>query len=148
MNIIIISLIIKTGKTNVFLFGNYLCHTKKQKTRFDLMPYKESYFPDAMQYSIDYKSLHLVSFATEVFFEGSEAQIETSLNWLDQDLKRATQNREKRPWIIVMGHRPLYCSITSNEDCAWKAERLRFGGNHTRGLETLLTKYQVDLYLW
>lgn len=115
--------------------------------RFDLMPHRQSDFPDAMQYSINYKSLHFISFDTEVFFEGSDDQIATSLNWLEQDLIKASRSRSERPWIVVIGHRPLYCSIMSNLDCTEYAERLRFGYNHTGGLETLLTKYHVDLYL-
>ncbi|KAI8087527.1 Metallo-dependent phosphatase-like protein [Thamnidium elegans] len=117
------------------------------KHRFDLLPYRQSNFADAMQYSINYKALHLISFSTEVFFYGSDDQIKTALNWLEQDLIKATRNRSLRPWIIVIGHRPLYCSILSNVDCKENAERLRFGVDGKFGLETLLTKYNVDLYL-
>ncbi|GAN08506.1 conserved hypothetical protein [Mucor ambiguus] len=115
---------------------------------FDLMPYHESNFDDAMQYSIDYKSLHLISFATEVFFEGSDAQVQTSLQWLENDLIKASRRRAKVPWIIVIGHRPLYCSILSNPDCKENAETLRFGHSKQQGLESLLVKYNVDMYLW
>ncbi|KAI7897263.1 Metallo-dependent phosphatase-like protein [Mucor mucedo] len=117
------------------------------KNRFDLLPYKQSDFSDAMQYSINYKSLHLISFATEVFFYGSPEQIQTSLNWLEQDLIKATRQRSSVPWIAVIGHRPLYCSILSNPDCAENAERIRFGFDQQLGLETLLTKYNVDAYI-
>ncbi len=27
------------------------------------------------------------------------------------------ENRSKRPWIIIMGHRPMYCSTHDNDDC-------------------------------
>lgn len=27
------------------------------------------------------------------------------------------ENRAKRPWIITMGHRPMYCSNNDNDDC-------------------------------
>ncbi|KAK4514725.1 Phosphate metabolism transcription protein [Mucor velutinosus] len=112
---------------------------------FDLMPYYESNFDNAMQYSIDYKSLHLISFATEVFFEGSDAQVQTSLQWLESDLIKASRRRAKVPWIIVIGHRPLYCSILSNPDCKENAETLRFGHSKQQGLESLLVKYNVDI---
>lgn len=122
------------------------------KNRFDLMPYRQSDFPNAMLYSINYKSLHLVSFSTEAFFEGTEDEITTALHWLEQDLIKATLSRSQRPWIIVMGHRPLYCSILSNDDCTSYADKLRFGtgtlgGTERGGLENLLTKYNVDLYI-
>lgn len=118
------------------------------KHRFDLLPYRESNFENSLQYSINYKSLHLISFSTEVFFEGSEAEAMTSLNWLEQDLIKANRARSRVPWIIVIGHRPLYCSIADDDDCTKDAELLRFGYDKKRGLETLLTKYNVDLYLW
>ena len=27
------------------------------------------------------------------------------------------ENRAKRPWIMVMGHRPMYCSNSVGDDC-------------------------------
>src|SRR5690606_37957010 len=64
-------------------------------------------------------------------------------DWLEQDLIYANspQNRTQRPWIIAMGHRPLYCSSTKGKDCTSHAETFR------RELEPLLNKYQVDLVL-
>ncbi|KAI8988299.1 Metallo-dependent phosphatase-like protein [Mycotypha africana] len=119
------------------------------KNRFDLMPYRESGFDNALQYSINYKNLHLVSFDTEVFFEGSEEEVLTALHWLEEDLIEANKRRSKVPWIIVFGHRPLYCSVMSSSDCVEKAEKLRFGEpvDKNYGLETLLSRYKVDLYL-
>lgn len=123
------------------------------KNRFSIVPFSESDFPDPTMYSFDYKSLHLVSFSSEVFFEmGSYDQIQTALKWLDDDLTRANLNRHERPWIIVMAHRPMYCSPGEHEDCTWKAETMRLGpmynGKRTGGLEALLLKHRVDIYLW
>ncbi|KAI8990155.1 Metallo-dependent phosphatase-like protein [Pilobolus umbonatus] len=117
------------------------------KHRFNLMPYRESGFVDAMQYSLNYKSVHFISISTEVFFDKTEDQMVASLNWLEDDLIEANKMRDKVPWIVVIGHRPLYCSYLSKKDCNENAEKLRFGNGGQRGLEVLFNKYQVDLYL-
>lgn len=114
------------------------------KHRFNILPFRESGYPDdATMYSFDYKALHFVSFSSEVFFSSSSlAERTRALAWLDTDLDLANQNRHARPWIIVMAHRPLYCTAPDDSDCTAKAEIMR------RGLEQLLLKHRVDLYLW
>lgn len=112
------------------------------KHRFSILPHAESGFPDPTMYSFDYKALHLVAISSEVFFEnGSPDQMEAALHWLEADLQAARQ--AKRPWIVVMAHRPLYCtpSDPEDEDCGWKAEVMR---HH---LEALFLRYRVDIYL-
>lgn len=70
--------------------------------------------------------------------------IQTQLNWLKRDLKAATspENLRVRPWIIVMGHRPMYCS-NDDGDCPKGGDRpTRFF------LEQLFCEYGVDLHLY
>lgn len=125
------------------------------KRRFDHLPFNESNSSTPMLYSFDYKSMHLVSFSTEAFFSNDTNELQTALQWLEQDLKRANAMRQERPWLVVMGHRPLYCTPRNDKDCSWKADILRHGllsaDNTTRttlGMEELFIKYKVDLYLW
>ncbi|KAI7848953.1 Metallo-dependent phosphatase-like protein [Circinella umbellata] len=128
----------------------YTYNFSHYKNRFSINPYIESGFDDPTLYSFDYKSLHLVSFSSEVFFDqGSPEQIQTALHWLDQDLTKANENRHKRPWIMVFAHRPLYCSPSESEDCTWKANTMRYGRNDTDlgGLEELFLKHRVDVYI-
>lgn len=104
-----------------------------------------------MFYSINYKSLHLVSFSTEIYFTGSTEEIRTALNWLEADLTKANQIRDQRPWIIFLTHHPIYCSVVS-ADCTTKAATIRDGiadaNNQTwGGLEDILLKYKVDIYM-
>ena len=123
--------------------------------RFNLLPYQESKSPSPLMYSFDYKSLHLVSISTEPFFEEDEGsaveQVRTLMNWMDQDLKN-----HQGKWVVVIGHRPLYCSPANDKDCSYKADTLRNGiiskqDNVTRltqGLEEVFTRHKIDLYLW
>ncbi|CAO3645069.1 unnamed protein product [Cunninghamella blakesleeana] len=123
------------------------------KNRFNILPYKESGADNPLFYSIDYKSIHLVSFSTEIYTEpNTPEQLQYALNWLETDLTKANQHREKRPWIIFMTHHPLYCSVTTNESCSTKALLIRNGpvdatGKASGGLEPILRKHKVDLYL-
>lgn len=104
-----------------------------------------------MFYSINYKSLHIVSFSTEVYFSGNNDEIQTAINWLEKDLVEANRNRLERPWIILLTHHPIYCSIISS-DCTTKASMIRDGitdGNNKTwgGLEKILLKHRVDIYM-
>jgi len=42
------------------------------------------------------------------------------MDWLHNDLTQATKTRDQRPWIIVLTHRPIYCSYNSLSDLPWK----------------------------
>ncbi|RWS10198.1 iron/zinc purple acid phosphatase-like protein isoform X2, partial [Dinothrombium tinctorium] len=37
------------------------------------------------------------------------------IDWLYNVMKHANNNRDKQPWVVVVGHRPLYC--TSSKPC-------------------------------
>lgn len=62
-------------------------------------------------YSIDIGPAHIVMFSTEFYYytEFGWEQIGRQFAWLEEDLKRANQNRAQRPWLIVVGHRSPYC---------------------------------------
>jgi hypothetical protein len=46
------------------------------------------------------------------------------LAWLKQDLAAANANRANVPWIVVSGHRPLWCS-SHRSDCTTLAAEMR-----------------------
>eukprot|EP01098_Paradermamoeba_levis_P006724 TRINITY_DN2792_c0_g4_i2.p1 TRINITY_DN2792_c0_g4~~TRINITY_DN2792_c0_g4_i2.p1 ORF type:complete len:310 (+),score=91.61 TRINITY_DN2792_c0_g4_i2:513-1442(+) len=89
-------------------------------------------------YSFDYLHAHFVAYSTEhPFHPGTE-----QFNWLKQDIEKAAKNRLNVPWIIVFGHRPLYCSaLLEFERCLVEAPRYR------GFLEEIFHDNQVDLYL-
>lgn len=67
--------------------------------------------------------------------------------WLEADLRRANANRHRVPWVIVHGHRSVYCSC--DDDCDESASILRDGpwGNGTLGYEDLFFAAGVDLFI-
>ncbi|KAK3165709.1 hypothetical protein QOZ80_1AG0036720 [Eleusine coracana subsp. coracana] len=97
----------------------------------------ESYFPmpivskDKPWYSIEQGSVHFVVMSTEHKWSEKSEQY----NWMNEDL--SSVNRSRTPWVIFIGHRPMYSShigITLNVDPIFLT-----------AVEPLLLKYQVDL---
>ncbi|XP_005111668.1 acid phosphatase type 7 [Aplysia californica] len=96
---------------------------------------------DSLWYSLDIGQTHFVSINTETFLYSSPLR-DTQFMWLKEDLIKANKNRKSVPWLIVMGHQPLYCSQSVMEvDCAKENSVLR------GLLEDLFYEQGVDLYL-
>lgn len=109
---------------------------------------------DSYMYSFDMGPMHIISISTEVYYFMNYGlkPLVFQYEWLEQDLIKANlpENREKHPWIIVMGHRPMYCSDTDSDDCSHHETLTRVGlpFMHFFGLEDLLYNYGVDLEIW
>ena len=68
-------------------------------------------------YSIDIGFIHFIVFSSEVFFH-DEVNVEPMLDWLRDDLEKVNRRRSAKPWVIALGHKPMYCSTDNiNEDC-------------------------------
>ncbi|KAK8760786.1 hypothetical protein V5799_027945 [Amblyomma americanum] len=84
-------------------------------------------------FSFDIGPAHIISLSTEFYFflEYGFMQIKHQYEWLEQDLKEATRSerRRERPWIITMGHRPMYCSNNDRDDCTMYESIIR-GESH------------------
>ena len=133
----------------------YLYNFSHYLNRFTMPGYYQG--QGNMYYSWNIGPLHIITLSSEYyyFFPGQREQlVQQQYQWLENDLIRANlpQNRFKQPWIIVMGHKPFYCSNVAKDLCATIDNPIRVGllVNNTRiyGLEYLLTKYSVDLTLW
>jgi hypothetical protein len=67
---------------------------------------------DNMWYSFDLGPVHVLSFSTESDYVGApidlkrSARAQTQVQWMAADL--AAVNRSVTPFVIVMGHRPIY----------------------------------------
>jgi len=94
-----------------------------------------------LYYSIDKAPIKIIAINTEVFyFKQLQPTFQSQLNYLEHELKNT--NRHIYPWLIVSGHRPMYCSNDNNNDCThWKTTPVR------KYLEDLLYKYNVTIYL-
>ncbi|XP_077557944.1 acid phosphatase type 7-like [Haemaphysalis longicornis] len=102
-------------------------------------------------YSFDIGPAHIISYSTEFYFflKYGWRQVPQQYYWLEKDLQEANlpENRAKRPWIITISHRPMYCSNLGFRDCNSDTSIARKGFPLTNkyGLEKLFFKYGVDL---
>jgi len=92
-----------------------------------------------LYYSFDWGNfIHIIGIDTE-----SELDIplidQQQLSWIEHDLKQVNQ-RPIKPWIIVMGHRPFYCS-NDGIQCNEFSQELRLW------VEDMFMKYNVDLVI-
>jgi hypothetical protein len=96
---------------------------------------------NTMYFSWDYGLMHYVSISTELWFgvKDPHVNLATMLEWLKMDLEEANKNRGVAPWVVVEGHRSVYCSC--DKDCDNPARVVR------KSLEPLLFKYGVDLFI-
>ena len=102
-------------------------------------------------YSFDIGPIHFVVFSTEYYcyLQYGWRQIANQFNWLKGDLEWANrpENRAKRPWIITLAHKPLYCDEIR---CKFDASIIRNGYPFFRkyGIEDLLHKHGVDVQFY
>ena len=90
--------------------------------------------------------VHFAALDTEMYYNEQYAdQRKAQYAWLDLDLRKA---RASSDWVIVYGHRPLYCSnLDTLSDCTSDAKVLRDGYQGKYGMDDLLAQHNVDLYL-
>ena len=121
------------------------------KMRFR-MPYNLSSGHTNFFYSFTLGKAHIIMYNTEAYFADDPNIVATQYNWLVDDLRQANDHREEVPWLVVLGHKPYYCTIDwrrpfekknweSNYDCKIRAEILR------SEVEELFYEAGVDLYI-
>ena len=95
-------------------------------------------------YSWNVGSAHFLSINID-FYEAADNVTKARMyQWVERDLTIAnsTENRMKRPWIIVYGHQPIYCSQVFQEELA---SCHHFYEKRTMW-DDLMFKFKVDLY--
>ena len=95
-----------------------------------------------MHYSFNYANIHFISIDSETGYPGAAEETRyvlpcggfgDQLTWLENDLIKANQERETRPWIFAAGHHPMYNGNSINAD-------------FQAAMEDLFYKYGVDVY--
>lgn len=96
--------------------------------------------------------VHFVAINTEMYYDYVDEftppdyseQRKAQYEWLDQDLAKG---RQEADWLIVYGHRPMYCSdVDSLGDCTSDAQVLREGYKGQYGMDSIIAKHNVDIY--
>ncbi|XP_067011635.1 acid phosphatase type 7 [Anabrus simplex] len=109
---------------------------------------------EGLMYSFNMGPVHFISISTEFYYflKYGFKLVAKQYLWLERDLKEATSysNRTRHPWIVVLGHRPMYCSNLNHDDCTYFETRTRVGLPVVGwfGLEDLFYNYGVDLMIW
>jgi hypothetical protein len=94
-------------------------------------------------YSFNMANIHFISINTHFYWTTNDiTRREAFLRWFEEDLIEANQeyNREKRPWIVVMAHKPLYCS-------SQKAPDIPILRPFFQPFEDLFHLYNVDIFI-
>lgn len=117
------------------------------KNRF-IMPYNDANQGSGYFYSFNMGRAHYVMINTEIYLDNQfYAECMTQTNWLEQDLKQANKERKERPWIVMLTHRNMYCSVDwlrpfkKNGDCGKDAIAIR------KNIEEIVYENKVDLFL-
>ncbi|KAL0280763.1 UNVERIFIED_CONTAM: hypothetical protein PYX00_001966 [Menopon gallinae] len=109
---------------------------------------------EGLYYSFNFGPIHFIGISSEVYYYLNYGlkQMVKQYDWLQNDLKEATypENRADRPWIITLGHRPMYCSNDDSDDCTFEKDILRVGLPILNwfGLEDLFYEKGVDMEIW
>jgi len=112
------------------VFGNF----SNFNARFQMPNFDQS---QNHYHSYNIGNMHFVSFNLDFVIQYPKLR-QYMLDWLEQDLQKANENRGSQPWIIAYTHRPFYCSFGYDPDCNYNHQRFS-------KFEDLLIKYNVDL---
>ncbi len=115
-------------------FANF----SEYKNRFSMPNYNNNvnFF-----YTIEKPPIKMININTEIFyFESVKFLVNKQIDYLILNLNNT--DRKKFPYLIVTGHRPIYCSNKNYDDCVfWQRDILR------NKFENLLLKYNVTIYI-
>ena len=97
-----------------------------------------------LHYSFDYGPFHFVSLNTEVYYHRKHnlSNVTSMYRWLIRDL--ADVKRHITPWVIIFGHRPMYCAKVT-----FKINRVCFAKvNFCPGSGFVLNQSLSDIFIY
>lgn len=71
--------------------------------------------PDQLWYSLGVGPIYFITLNTEVFYSVPD-QLDKHMTWLRDEFWKVNRNREQHPWLIVLGHKPLYSSAVDGDE--------------------------------
>jgi len=106
-------------------------------------------------YSFDMGPVHFLFYTTEFYYydvdkSWGKQRLLDQVEFVKADLAQANKNRDVRPWIITMGHRPMYCSNGNHEGACLTEDTFHRNGTLDGvkvGLEEIFHTNKVDLCL-
>ena len=119
------------------------------------MPGTQSRSGNNLYYSFDVGDIHFVAISSELYYYSEYYNNEILMrqyNWLLNDL--AASNKKGSKWKVVFAHRPMYCSVDTNDGngiCTSDTQVMRDGTTYSGGdrvapLEKVLYNYNVDFF--
>eukprot|EP00818_Percolomonas_sp_WS_P006632 CAMPEP_0117443986 /NCGR_PEP_ID=MMETSP0759-20121206/4994_1 /TAXON_ID=63605 /ORGANISM="Percolomonas cosmopolitus, Strain WS" /LENGTH=396 /DNA_ID=CAMNT_0005236011 /DNA_START=218 /DNA_END=1408 /DNA_ORIENTATION=+ len=99
-----------------------------------------------MWYSFVWRNVQVISISTETDYPLAPfpSKFGDQLSWFEDQLKKANENRDQVPFVLVMGHRPIY---SSHKEYSTDGVPIGSARKLQMAIEDLLYKYQVDLYV-
>jgi len=82
----------------------------------------------------------------------SVGDLRLQLKWFENELREAWKDRKHHPWVVVIGHHPLWCSdILMDNTCSGKKDQTTILRNGTTtlpvGIEEMMYFFGVDIYM-
>lgn len=106
--------------------------------RFNMPDYK---IRKNLYYSLNFPPLKMINLNTEaLYFSSLENTKQYMIEFVNNEIKHI--NRTLYPWVIVTGHRPMYCSNKNSDDCtSWMRDKVR------TQFEKLFVDNNITIYL-